>query len=163
MLMKTLYILRHAKAAGSFDGFDDIDRPLKPRGLQDAYALGQALAVRGLKVDLTAVSSAARTLQTASVVVRTAGLAFENLRVAPELYLPNDGETLDYVRQLPNEVASAMVVGHNPDLSYLCQELLGDHGLELPTCGFVALSLPTDSWSNVTPGSAKLEYVIFPK
>ena len=126
MLMKTLYILRHAKAAGSFDGFDDIDRPLKPRGLQDAYALGQALAVRGLKVDLTAVSSAARTLQTASVVVRTAGLAFENLRVAPELYLPNDGETLDYVRQLPNEVASAMVVGHNPDLSYLCQELLGD-------------------------------------
>lgn len=161
--MKTLYLLRHAKASSHYEDYDDIDRPLKPRGVQDAYALGSKLKEKRIAIDQIAVSSAARALQTASIVVREAGLRFENLRVAPELYLPNQGETLAYIQQLPDDVASAMVVGHNPDLSYLCQQLTGNHNVELPTCGFVALSIPTDSWSEVGTPNAKLEYVIFPK
>lgn len=161
--MKTLYILRHAKASSHYEDYDDIDRPLKPRGIQDAYTLGSAIKEKGVDVNLIAVSSAARSLQTASIVVREAGLAFENLRVVPELYLPNDGETLDYIKLLPDNVTSAMVVGHNPDLSYLCQRLTGNHDVELPTCGFVALSIPTDRWSNVGTLKATIEYVIFPQ
>lgn len=161
--MKTLYILRHAKASSHYEDYDDIDRPLKPRGIQDAYTLGGTLKAKGVRIDRIAVSSAARTLQTASIVVREAGLLFENLRVVPELYLPTESKTLDYLKQLPDDADTAMVVGHNPDLSYLCQRLTGDHGVELPSCGFVALSIPTDSWSNVGNPNAKIEYVIFPK
>ncbi|GAH24763.1 unnamed protein product, partial [marine sediment metagenome] len=35
--MKTLYIVRHAKSSWEYDGIKDIDRPLKQRGIEDAY------------------------------------------------------------------------------------------------------------------------------
>lgn len=157
-----LYILRHAKAASSDAEYADIDRPLKPRGLQDAYRLGGLLNGKALTVDLIAVSSAARALQTASIVARTADLSFENMRVIPSLYLSSYSETLAYIRQLPDSVASVMLVGHNPELAYLCKLLLRDDLFDLPTCGFAAFSIPNDSWSEVGKDYAILENLIFP-
>ena len=37
--MKTLYIVRHAKSSWEYDGIKDIDRPLKKRGINDAYLI----------------------------------------------------------------------------------------------------------------------------
>jgi phosphohistidine phosphatase len=161
--MKMLYILRHAKATSNDVEYADIDRPLKPSGIQDAYILGNALEHRNLQVDHIAVSSAARAMQTASIVARAAELSFEKLRVIPDLYLSNYSETLAYIRQLPDDAASAMIVGHNPELSYLCEKLLNENHLELPTCGFMAFSISADSWSEVGSTNTKKEYQIFPK
>ena len=33
--MKTLYIVRHAKSSWEYDSIEDIDRPLKKRGIKD--------------------------------------------------------------------------------------------------------------------------------
>ena len=161
--MKMLYILRHAKATGNDAEYADIDRPLKPSGIQDAYILGNELEHRKLQVDYIAVSSAARAMQTASIVTRAAELSFENLRVIPDLYLSSYSETLAYIRQLPDDVVSAMLVGHNPELSYLCEKLLNENHLELPTCGFMAFSISADRWSEVSSTNTKKEYHIFPK
>jgi phosphohistidine phosphatase len=160
--MKRLYILRHARASSSYEKWNDIDRPLKPSGLLDAYLLGGLLKEKALEVDLIAVSSAARALQTASAVARAAALPLECLRVSQELYLPNDGETLAYLRRLPNEVTAIMVVGHNPDLSYLCEQLQRDGCPELPTCGFAAFSSTASSWSELDHTNTQMEYHIFP-
>lgn len=161
--MKMLYILRHAKAASGDAEYADIDRPLKPSGIMDAYALGNALEPRNLQVDFIAVSNAARAMQTASIVARAADFSFENMRVMPELYLSSYSETLGIIRQLPDDVTSAMVVGHNPELSYLCEKLLNEDHLVLPTCGFMAFSISVDSWSEVSSISTKKEFHIFPK
>lgn len=161
--MKSLYILRHAKASGSPDDYPDIDRPLKTSGIRDAYALGKSIKARSIRVDLIAVSSAARTMQTATIVARIAQLPFEAIRIVPELYLPNEGETLAYIRQLPDSIASVMVVGHNPDLSYLCEKFDDLLILELPTCGFVATRILVDRWSDVTIQNIEKDYVIFPQ
>ena len=41
--MKTLYIVRHAKSSWEYDGIKDIDRPLKKRGINDAYLVSTVL------------------------------------------------------------------------------------------------------------------------
>ncbi|WP_320052234.1 histidine phosphatase family protein [uncultured Acetobacteroides sp.] len=160
--MKMLYILRHAKASSDAE-YADIDRPLKPSGIRDAYILGNELEHRKLQVDYIAVSNATRALQTASIVARAAELPFETLRVIPNLYLSSYSETLAYIRQLPDNAASVMLVGHNPELSYLCEKLLNENHLELPTCGFMAFSVTADSWSEVSSTNTKEEFHIFPK
>ena len=41
--MKTLYIVRHAKSSWVYEGVKDIDRPLKKRGINDAYLISSVL------------------------------------------------------------------------------------------------------------------------
>ena len=41
--MKTLYIVRHAKSSWEYEGIKDIDRPLKKRGINDAYLISNVL------------------------------------------------------------------------------------------------------------------------
>ena len=45
--MKTLYIVRHAKSSWAYKGIEDIDRPLKKRGIKDAHLMSKFL----LKID----------------------------------------------------------------------------------------------------------------
>ncbi|MDG2194493.1 MAG: histidine phosphatase family protein, partial [Polaribacter sp.] len=42
--MKTLYIVRHAKSSWKYDDVNDIDRPLKERGIKDAHLVSKFLA-----------------------------------------------------------------------------------------------------------------------
>lgn len=160
--MKTLYILRHAKASGNFDDYADIDRPLKQKGIQDAYLLGDTLRKMSIDVDAVLASNSARTLHTASIVCRGANIMCGKIVVSSELYLPDDGKTLEFVHNLPDSLDKVMLVGHNPDLSYLCMELLSDPSHELPTCGFVAVSIDCNSWKDVSPSTTKKQYIIFP-
>ena len=41
--MKTLYIVRHAKSSWEYPSVKDIDRPLKERGINDAYLISKIL------------------------------------------------------------------------------------------------------------------------
>lgn len=161
--MKTLYILRHAKASSSYSEFADIDRPLKDSGIQDAYLLGDALKQAGVNADRIVVSSAARTLHTATIVARTAHMPLDRVIIDNRLYLPSGGITLSIIRQTDDTVNSLMVVGHNPDLSEVCDELLYSFSLDLPTCGFVAITFNTDKWSSISSDNAHKEFTFFPK
>ncbi len=42
--MKTLYIVRHAKSSWAYKGIEDIDRPLKKRGIKDAHLMSKFLS-----------------------------------------------------------------------------------------------------------------------
>ena len=41
--MKILYIVRHAKSSWNYEYIKDIDRPLKKRGINDAYYMSELL------------------------------------------------------------------------------------------------------------------------
>ena len=61
--MKTLVLMRHAKSNWSGDS-PDFDRPLNPRGVSSARALGNWLRVNDLLPDFALVSAAKRTVET---------------------------------------------------------------------------------------------------
>jgi phosphohistidine phosphatase len=178
---RTLWLLRHAKTVTDPPpGGSDFDRVLTPRGRRDATALGQLLA--GAAGDLPAplrrvprpqvalVSPAARTTATAELVVETMSDA-PVLRFEDDLYQADPEEVLATLRTLPDEVASAMVVGHNPTAQALSQGLIkaGDKKAQslavrtgFPTCALGVYSFKIDTWSELQAHSAKLIALVVP-
>jgi phosphohistidine phosphatase len=65
--MKTLYIVRHAKSSWEYGGINDIDRPLKKRGIKDAYLISSVLQKKISCPDVFIASCANRALHTAMI------------------------------------------------------------------------------------------------
>jgi phosphohistidine phosphatase len=68
--MKTLFIVRHAKSSWTYKGIEDIDRPLKKRGIKDAHLMSKFLCKKIEKPDVFVTSSANRALHTAIIFVK---------------------------------------------------------------------------------------------
>jgi phosphohistidine phosphatase len=166
--------LRHAKAAQEAPvGGGDHERPLSPRGRRDAAALGRVLVDGGLDLGDVGLptyvlcSTAVRTTETAERVVAALGVTLDRRR---RLYYGAPSDVLDEVRTLPDDVVSAMVVGHNPTTAELAQRLLvpGDEGLSIlgghgfPTCGLALVRLPAVHWLDVADGTGALEAFFTP-
>ena len=69
-LMKRLFLLRHAKAVPAESGIEDFDRTLMLSGMQDAGAMARYLRKSDYAVDLILCSAAARTVQTAELMLQ---------------------------------------------------------------------------------------------
>jgi len=178
---RSLWLLRHAKAVTAPPpGGSDYDRVLAPRGRRDATALGRLFAgpadglgpaLKGVpRPEVALVSPAARTAATAELVLAKMDHPPE-LRFEGELYGAAPEEVLTFVRALRDEVASVLVVGHNPTAHSLAVELLapGDkkgHSLAarhgFPTCALGVYRFSADSWKDVGPGSARLVALMVP-
>ena len=65
--MKTLYLVRHAKASRDDPSLADRDRPLHDRGLNDAPAMARRVAKQRVKPALLMSSPALRALTTAQL------------------------------------------------------------------------------------------------
>src|SRR5688572_27313979 len=115
MTVRTLVLLRHAKAAHP-DGIADTDRPLTPRGHADAAAAGAWLAKQQLTPDLVLCSPARRTRETWQGV-RVAMGADPTVRYERDLYAAGAAELLDLVRATDPAVRTVLVIGHNPTVS----------------------------------------------
>jgi phosphohistidine phosphatase len=178
---RTLWLLRHAKTvADPPPGGADFDRVLAPRGRRDANALGRLFAGAGeglgpaLKTvprpKIALVSPAARTAATAELVLADAANPPEN-RLEKGLYEADPEEVLAFVRDLPDDVDAAMVVGHNPTAHALSQGLLSARdkkGLAsavrngFPTCALGIYAFNVDRWADVAARRAKLVAIMAP-
>jgi len=118
--MKRLILLRHAKAERSAPSGRDFDRPLSPRGLDDAARVGRALAAAGLIPDVVLVSAALRTVQTWRQASAT--LPDAKVQVRQDLY-NSDPEHLRAVAEAEREAHTVMVIAHNPGIGALAYDL----------------------------------------
>ena len=66
--MKTLYIVRHAKAQEAQPGLADFDRKLTHRGEDQAEQVSKILHKHSAKIDVILASPAARALATAQII-----------------------------------------------------------------------------------------------
>ena len=102
--MKRLYILRHAKAAQAEPGQDDHARALTVRGIADAEAMARYLRKNGAKLDRVLISTSARTIQTADLVLREMeGPPRADYRDG--LYLASAGKIVSVLKTLPGKFA----------------------------------------------------------
>ncbi|MEZ6023690.1 MAG: histidine phosphatase family protein [Hyphomonadaceae bacterium] len=147
--MRTLILMRHAKAVRAHEADSDEARGLTGRGRREAALSGAAMEDAGLKPKLALVSSAERTRQTAEH-----GLQNFALETRYEDALYHAGPQEIWAVFAATEAESVVVVGHNPgigelatmlvhqshDGSRLARDLVG----HFPTSAFAAFEIKGD-------------------
>jgi phosphohistidine phosphatase len=112
-------LIRHAKAA---DAPVDRDRPLAGKGKRRAAAIGSWLEAAGLLPDRVLVSPARRAAQTWDLAGEA--LTTDLQPVLDERIYDNTVETvLAAIGDVPDEVQTLAVVGHNPSIGELAASL----------------------------------------
>jgi phosphohistidine phosphatase len=144
MSERTLILLRHAKSDWS-GGEADIDRPLAQRGRRQAPEAGRWLAAHIDSIDLAVVSPANRARSTWDLA--SAELAVRPpTRIDERVYAASDDELLTVLRELPDDVATVVLVGHNPGIEDLASRLTGEWA-SMPTSALAVITL-SGSWSS---------------
>ncbi|MGD0321622.1 MAG: histidine phosphatase family protein [Acidimicrobiales bacterium] len=171
--VRHVWVLRHAKAEAALPDDDDHSRSLTRRGRRQAEAAQRFLSEargRGAAVPrLVLCSSAARALQTAELVLPALG-AEVTLEVEGDLYTAEADELIERLRRVEDEVASIMVVGHNPAFAELVQLLLSEADtagrgrlVSFPTCALAQVGLRSAAWADLVAGSGRLEELFLPE
>jgi phosphohistidine phosphatase len=145
--LKTLLILRHAKSSWKHTELPDFDRPLNKRGKGDAPRMGELLRQADLLPNLILSSTAQRARQTTQAVVDASGYGGE-VRWLDSLYAAPPESYLEALRSLDDSLQRVMVVGHNPGLEELLEDLTGA-AETLPTAALAQVLLPIQSWSQL--------------
>ena len=148
-MAKTLYLMRHAKAASPDPQQGDFDRTLNKRGIHDATEMGQRLQKRGVKPDVILCSPAQRTRQTAERLIREFGGTIDVVQFDDRIYENATDTLLDLIRMLPEACASAMVIGHNPSIGWLANQLSRYQIETMPSCAVASFELPSFSWRDL--------------
>jgi phosphohistidine phosphatase len=145
--MKTLLVLRHAKASPEDATVSDHERPLTKRGLRAARRMGELLREHALLPDRVLSSTAERARSTAELAAQGAGCsaAVELLR---ELYLAEPPSYVEVLRRPGSDAERVLVVGHNPGIEALIYRLTGatEH---MPTGALAVCELPIAAWTEL--------------
>jgi phosphohistidine phosphatase len=147
--VKLLSILRHAKSSWKDSALEDHDRPLNNRGAHDAPRMGNLIREQGLVPDTILSSTARRARDTALAVAEAAGFPDE-ARFTRDLYGASPDTCLEVLKDLPDAIGHAMIVGHNPTLEELVAVLVGEAHI-MPTAALAVVELPIDSWRDLDP------------
>ena len=145
--MKTLLVLRHAKSSWNDPALDDHERPLNKRGRRDAPRMGELVREYGLIPDVVISSDAVRARLTAEAVAEAARYAGEIL-LDPHLYLACPADILSLLATVRENAETVMIVGHNPGLEQLVEQLTGERQ-DLPTAALAQIGLPIDRWRDL--------------
>lgn len=160
--MKTLLIMRHAKSSWKDDDLPDHDRPLNKRGKSDAPAAGNWLRQEELLPDLILCSTAQRARSTAEAVSEASGYEGE-IQYSRDLYAASPEDYLEALASLPDRYERVMLIGHNPGLGELLEELT-EEVETFPTAALAEVQLPITHWSEITDSqSGKLARIWRPK
>ncbi len=165
--MHTLYLLRHAKSSWRNPSLPDQARPLAKRGRRDAKRIAKHLVRIGIEPTLV-LSSAERTRETLELVRSGLGPT-SRVSLEAELYAASSAELLERIRSISEEVASVMLIGHNPGLQDLAL-FLASAGAELerlttkfPTAALATLTITKTPWRQLSRGDAVLAAYVVPK
>lgn len=160
--MKTLLLLRHAKSSWKDGDLSDHDRPLNGRGKADAPRMGTLLAKEDLVPDLIITSTAKRAAKTAEIVAQNSGYEGE-IHYSRYLYGASPDEYIEALNELGAAQNCVMVVGHNPGMEDLVEELAAEW-VRMPTAALAQIELAIDQWSALTlETSGKLVNIWRPK
>jgi len=163
--MKTLLLIRHAKAEPGEADQRDEQRPLAEKGRGDAEALGRHLARRSELAQLALCSSSLRTVET---LERVRGALTEGARIEIDesLYLASAGDLLARLCAIDASVSSALLVGHNPAIQQLACTLAvtGDRAarermaLKFSPGACAVIEFSVENWRDVSRGGRLIDF-----
>ncbi len=159
--MKTLYIVRHAKSSWEYQGIKDIDRPLKKRGINDAYLVSKVLKNMIDCPNVFISSCANRALHTAMIFSYAFNYPLANLKISKSLYSFSDGYLIKTIKALDDGFNSAIIFSHDHGINTFVNTFGNKPIAHVPTCGVVGIEFTNNHWKNIKKGETFL--VEFPK
>lgn len=159
--MKTLNLIRHAKAEAKAPSGRDFDRPISDSGKTASIQVAEA-AVHNLPENFTIWSSPAkRTTQTAEVFATKLNFALADVNFKNDLYTFICQDLEAAIRDCDPNIDSLVIFGHNEAITDFVNNF-GDIYIDnVPTSGFVSISFDTNQWSKIKNG--KTTKTIFPR
>ncbi len=167
--MSELYLLRHSKAVPQAGTIRDVDRPLEDRGRLGARAMAKYLKRQNIAPELVLCSPTVRTRETLDLIAE-AFAPKPAIEYEAGLYLAPAERLLARLRDIPDKVERAMLVGHNPGLHELAQWLMDTNvgpladrlAANLATTGLVRFEVNIE-WSGLRRRAARLVALVTPK
>jgi phosphohistidine phosphatase len=150
--MKTLYIVRHAKSSWEYKGIDDIDRPLKKRGIKDAHLMSKFLSDKISRPDVFMSSSANRALHTAVIFCENFEYPLSNLKIRRQLYSFSDGYLVKTVKALDDGFSTAIIFSHDHGINTFVNKFGNTPISHVTTCGIVGIQFEEKHWKNIKKG-----------
>ena len=163
-MSKRLYLLRHAKSSWKQPELADHDRPLAGRGRRAAKAIARHLEENDIAVDVVLCSTARRARETLERVEPVLG--DPTVRYEEKLYGASADGLRTAVRDLPDGVAAAMLIGHNPALEQFARELARPadrFGDKFPTAALATFEIAGPRWRDLDRGGAELVGYVRPR
>ena len=109
--------------------------------------MGELVRECGLIPDVVISSDAVRARLTAEAVAAAAQFAGAIL-LDPHLYMACPPDILSLLRTVQENAETVMIVGHNPGLEQLVEQLTGERQ-DLPTAALAQIVLPIDQWRDL--------------
>ena len=161
--MKRVVIVRHAKS-DPFGYDDDFNRDLTDRGISDAEKISLRLKELGVFPEMVIASPATRTMHTASIYSQNLGIPADSIHQEQVLY---EGLTthhfIELLHELPNEVQTVFVFGHNPTVHSLVYNLVNGFLSDMPTCATVVMDFEVEKWKDVSARAGQVAFQFTPK
>lgn len=158
-----LWVIRHAKSSWDDPKVPDFGRTLNGRGRRDGPPMARWIGEQPEPPSWIVSSDATRAKATTAFLVDGARVNQSHVIYDHRLYLAEEDTILDVVREVPPDVRSCAVVGHNPGLSRFVNAMLGQPVIdELPTFGVAKLDV-SEPWATLQFGAARLETLFRPK
>ncbi len=162
-LMKTIYIIRHAKSSWDTPNLMDHQRPIIEKGIKRTLLIGDYLAKNSIKTGLMISSDAVRAFETSKLIAEAIGYPIEKIKTDHRIYLEGARHLFDVLNDIPQKVDSVMIVGHNPTLTDFVNDFIDDSIDWLPTSGMVSISFETDDWKEIAGAGSTLNFAVYPK
>ncbi|HFS68104.1 MAG TPA: histidine phosphatase family protein [Flavobacteriia bacterium] len=153
--MKTVYIVRHAKSSWKYLDVKDEDRPLKQRGINDAYLMATALAKNISKPDVFITSSANRALHTAVIFSNVFKYPLANLQINKSLYSFSDGYLIKTIKALDDSFGTAIIFSHDHGISTFVNTFGNTKIDHVSTTGVIGITFDIDHWKNLNSQKSK--------
>ncbi len=161
--MKTLILMRHAKALKESDDSTDHNRQLSDKGKEDAKLMSDSLKREKFLPELIVSSTSKRTQKTAKIVLEDLNLKPNSLLLESDLYEATTSDILHVIRLLPDEINTVMLVGHNPSFTGMIGLLSQTFIENLPTSGIAVIQFNIPTWKLTQNKSGKLVWFMHPK
>lgn len=157
--MKTLYIVRHAKASKDMVGIADWQRPLNEAGIDRATLVSKILKRKNIHPDKMISSHAFRALNTAVIFSLNLDYPLNKIEVTLNIYEKPLNNLLELIKNQDNTLASLMIFGHNPFFTELYNYLTGNTLLNLPAASAACVTFDENEWKKIGKGKGKISFL----
>jgi phosphohistidine phosphatase len=160
-----LILIRHAKSSWDDPFGDDHERVLNKRGRASATAIGTWMAAEAYSPDIVLCSDAARTQETAELVLASLNPA-PKLQLSGRIYHASPDTILDLIQQQTTQTVA--VIGHNPGIGMLANALVKKspkhHRFsDYPTCATTVIDFDVAAWREVKPNTGLCTAFVVPR